>query len=628
MSHVTVIWSVIAACALLLALMYGLVWLLDRKARAALAFSFESLAIVGSVVVELGMMYSTTPEQWGEWVRWNQVPILVRTAALCAFVHFYFGTGRAWLMWSAIGTRAVVLVAGFLMDPNFNFSRIDSIERISFLGEQVSVVGQAVTSPYQWFAVVSSTLVMAYIADASVTLWRSGARDARRKVIVIGGATFLSWAVGTTYTTLMVYGDLRLPALLSPPFLIMLAAMTFEMSRETLRAARLARELRDSEARLELAASAAGLGLWTWNTRTNRVWLTSPARAMLGLNARDTVDIARVRSMIDEADLARVEDLWRQAAASGSEADAQFRVHLPHGATRLLAARGRVELDAAGETLSVQGVVRDVTEQVRALEENEEMRRDLAHASRVSVLGTLSSSLAHELGQPLSAILINTQAADLLLQRPDPDLAEVRRILADISRDDRRATEVIERLRKLLKRGQVDFVPISPELLVQDVQALLQSDAIARNVRLDCASEPGLPMIRGDRVHLAQVLINLVVNGMDSVATQPTARRTVLLRAHARAGGVELVVEDAGSGIEPALLTKVFDPFFTTKSHGMGIGLSVSRTIVDAHHGRIWAENGPQAGASFHVLVPAIVAEAEAQGEAEPPARAAVRAEA
>lgn len=610
MSYVTVVWSVIAACALLLALMYGLVWILDRKARAALAFSFESLAVVGSVIVELGMMYAATPEEWGEWVRWNQVPILARTAALCAFIRFYFQAGRLWLMWTAIGARVVVLVAGFLLDPNFNFSRIDSIDRIPFLGEQVSIVGQAVTSPHQWVATLATSLVLVFVADASFTLWRRGTRDARRKVIVIGGATFLSWTVGATYTTLMVYGDVRLPALLSPPFVIMLAAMTFELSRDALRASRLARELRDSEARLELAASAAGLGLWSWNAERGRLWATSPARAMLGVGKGDELDVARVRSMIDPNDVARVEDAWRQAAASGSEADARFPVHLPDGVTRLLAVRGRAETDVHGRVLSAQGVLRDVTEQVRALEENAELRRDLAHAGRVSMLGTLSSSLAHELGQPLGAILLNAETAELLLQRQSPNLEELRQILADIRRDDWRATEVIDRLRKLLKRGQMDFAPISPEALAQDVEALLRLDASARDIHLECTCEPGLPPIRGDRVHLVQVLINMVMNGMDAVANQPPRRRRVALRACAHAkGGVEFMVRDWGAGIESALLAKVFDPFFTTKSHGMGIGLSVSRTIVDAHHGRLWAENEPDGGATFHLVLRGLDAE-------------------
>jgi len=246
MSYVTVIWSVIAAGSLLLAVMYGGVWILDRRQRASLAFAFEALAIVLSVIVELGLMRSESASEWGEWVRWNQVPVLLRTAALVAFIHFYFGTGRPWLMAATVGTRVFIAIASFVMDPNFNFSRIDSIAHTRFLGEEVTVVGSAVTSPYQWFATFSVALVLVFVIDASLTLWRQGTPEARRKAVVIGGASLLSWGIGVTYTQFMVYQEIRLPVLLSPPYLVMLAAMTFELSRDTLRASRLARELRAS----------------------------------------------------------------------------------------------------------------------------------------------------------------------------------------------------------------------------------------------------------------------------------------------------------------------------------------------------------------------------------------------
>jgi PAS domain S-box-containing protein len=381
--------------------------------------------------------------------------------------------------------------------------------------------------------------------------------------------------------------------------------MTFELSRDTLRASRLARELRDSESRLELAASAAGLGLWTWNAQKNQLWATAPAQAMFGLGPSEVVDLERLRALIDPDDIRQIESVWAQAAESRTEAEVQFRVRLPDGTRRLLAARGRTGSDERGRVVSVQGVLRDVTEQIRAREENEELRRDLAHAGRVSVLGTLSSSLAHELGQPLGAILLNTEAAELLLQSPDPDLDEIRQILADIRRDDYRAAEVIDRLRKLLKRRQMDFAPVSVEMLVKDVASLLRSDAINRHVTLDCGSEDGLPLVRGDRVHLSQVLINLVMNGMDAVAEMPPAQRVVTLRARADGRGfVEVSVADSGAGIKPEHLQKVFDPFFTTKPNGMGMGLSVSHTIIDAHGGKLWAENGAHGGAVFLVTLP------------------------
>jgi two-component system sensor kinase FixL len=605
MSYVTVIWSVIASGSLLLALMYGCVWIMDRKARASLAFAFEALAIVGTVIVELGLMHSSSPAEWGEWLRWCQVPVLLRTAALVAFIRFYFETGRTWLMVAVVGTRLIIMIAGFLVDPNFNFSHIESIERISFLGEQVAVAGQATTSPHQWFAALSLFLVLVFVLDASISLWRTGTPAARRKAIVIGGAATLSWAVSAAYAQLIVYGNLQLPALLTPPHLIVLAAMTFELSRDTLRASRLARELRASESRLDLAASAAGLALWSWETSSNRVWISARARTMFGISGDETLEIERVLSMIEADDAGQVMRSWREAIASGAEVETLFRFRLKDDGVRWVLARGRSEKDAAGRLVSVQGVLRDVTDQQRAREENEGLRRDLAHAGRVSVLGTLSSSLAHELAQPLGAILLNAEAGELLLKKPNPDLDEIRQILIDIQRDDRRAAEVIEGLRRFLKRRQLDFADVPVGTLIQDVATLLKSDAIARSVTLEFESDPGLPVIRGDKMHLSQVLINVLMNGMDAVAGQPPARRQVRLNAKPDGNGnVELTVCDSGKGIEPAVMAKIFEPFFTTKSVGMGMGLSVSRTIVEAHGGRLWAENGEEGGAMFRVLLP------------------------
>ena len=605
MSLITVLASVIASGSLLLALMYGCVWLLDRKARAALAFSFEALSIVLSVIIELGMMHSTSPEELGRWIAWNQVPVFLRTSSLVAFIYFYFGTGRPWLMAVTVGSRFIVMVAGFILEPNFNFSRIDSIAHTQFLGEQVTIIGSAVTSPNQWFATVSAYLVLVFVADASISLWRQGTSDAKRKVIVIGGATFIAWAAGATYAQIMVYQGARMPVLLSPPYLFMLAAMTFEMSRDTLRASRLARELRASESRLDLAASAAGLALWSWDAQSNRVWISERARALFALSKGETFEIERVLAMIDAEDSEHVVRVWRVAVASGAEAETQFRLRQPDGSTVWVTALGRSELDAAGRPVSVQGVLRDVTEQQRQRQEIETLRRELAHVGRVSVLGTLSSSLAHELGQPLAAILLNAETGEMMLDKPNPDLVELRQILADISRDDRRAGEVIDGLRKFLKSRDLEFASLPVESLVHDVAALLRSDAIVRSVQLDCSSDPGLPPLRGDKVHLSQVLINVIMNAMDAVANQPNGRRLVSLRAASDGNGnIELTVRDSGSGIDPGIMARIFDPFFTTKPSGMGMGLSVSLTIVHAHGGRLWAENAAEGGAFFRLRLP------------------------
>ena len=209
MSTVTIIWSTIAACSLLLAFMYGVVWALDRKAWSSLVFSLDALALVGTAVLEMQMMTADSPESWGMWVRWIQIPIFLRAACIVIFIRLFFGTGRPWLMWTIIGMRLFIMVTGFIVDPNFNFSHIDSIARVPFLGDQVTVVGVAGARNLQWIATLELMLMLVYVADASIQLWRRGDREARRKVLVIGVAAFATNLLESLYSQLMILMGLQ-----------------------------------------------------------------------------------------------------------------------------------------------------------------------------------------------------------------------------------------------------------------------------------------------------------------------------------------------------------------------------------------------------------------------------------
>jgi C4-dicarboxylate-specific signal transduction histidine kinase len=312
-----------------------------------------------------------------------------------------------------------------------------------------------------------------------------------------------------------------------------------------------------------------------------------------------------LRSLIDPDERARVRELFARAAAEGREVEAEFRIRRPDGAERWLVSHGRSDVDESGRVTVMRGILRDVTEQRRTRQQIEELRRDLAHAGRVSALGSLSSSIAHELGQPLGAILTNAEVAETLLKKPQPDIQELTAIVTDIQRDDLRAGEIISSLRSLLKRRELEFAELRVENLLHDLALLLRLDAMSRQVLLECHGDPGLPPIRGDRVHLTQVLINIVMNAMDAVAGMPAERRKVSVRARgAGANHVEIEIADLGPGIPADVLPRIFDTFFTTKRSGTGLGLSVSRTIVEAHRGTLTASNAPEGGAIFRLRLP------------------------
>ena len=247
----------------------------------------------------------------------------------------------------------------------------------------------------------------------------------------------------------------------------------------------------------------------------------------------------------------------------------------------------------------------DVTERKRAEENAQRSREELAHFTRVSTMGALAASLAHELNQPLAAILSNAQAGRRFLDAARPDLGEIRSILSDIVDDDKRAGEVIERLRELFRKGEQEFVSLDLNALVRDVVKLLGSDALIRRVRmhLDVAAEPLI--VAGDRIQLQQVVLNLLVNAMDAMADCPTEERVVSVQTELCDGQTARVsIQDAGPGILTGQDDLLFEPFYTTKPTGMGMGLSISRSIIEAHGGLIWATNNPVRGATFSFAMP------------------------
>jgi signal transduction histidine kinase len=232
-------------------------------------------------------------------------------------------------------------------------------------------------------------------------------------------------------------------------------------------------------------------------------------------------------------------------------------------------------------------------------------REELAHVTRVSTVGELTTSVAHELNQPLGAILSNADAAEMFLAADPPALDEVRDILADIRKDDQRASEIIRRMRSLLRKQELAPKSIEINEAVEEVLKLLGTSASARKVAMKFERTASLPRVWCDPVHFQQVVMNLVLNGMEAMAGLEEEKRQVVVRTGpANNGTVQIAVADSGPGIPVDSLPKLFEHFFTTKKDGMGMGLSIARTIVEAHHGQIWAENNSGSGATFYFTVP------------------------
>jgi PAS domain S-box-containing protein len=386
-----------------------------------------------------------------------------------------------------------------------------------------------------------------------------------------------------------------------------LAARHTELKRlHALDQERADQELRESEARLSLVADAAAVGLWQLDLVNDCFWLTNKTRELYGFAQDERVTFERVLTLVHPDDQQLLRQTMERLVRSKSEGPIEYRIVRPDGGLRYMFSRGRVHCNAAGEPDYLMGVSLDVSERSESDQEAQRNRAEIAHLSRAAMLGELSGSLAHELNQPLTAILSNAEAALGFLADGNANLEEVREILKDIVIDGERAGEVIRRLRLLLKKGEVHHLPLDLDEVTQDVLKMVRHDLLNHGITLETEFAPDLAAVSGDRVQLQQVLLNLILNAADAMANTVPADRHLTVRTEpTREGGIRVSVGDRGTGLAPEVRARIFEPFFTTKSRGMGLGLKVCRTIITAHGGQIRGNNNPEQGSTFYFELPA-----------------------
>jgi C4-dicarboxylate-specific signal transduction histidine kinase len=300
-----------------------------------------------------------------------------------------------------------------------------------------------------------------------------------------------------------------------------------------------------------------------------------------------------------------VDTIW-QAALKGTPSDIEYRV-IVDDKSKWIRAKVEIVFDRSGRPFLVKGIVQEISARKKSEEEAARLRHDLAHVARMSTVGELSQNIAHEVNQPLAAIVVNAEAALRLLEEPEPDIEEVREALGDIVSDQKRASEVVQRIRALVKKDRPVHMQVDLNGLARDAVKVVQGDATARMARILLDLDAGLPPVWGDQVQLQQVVINLLVNALDALDRVASATRLITVKSGcARAGGATLSVSDTGVGIDTETAGRLFEPFFTTKTQGMGLGLSISRSIVEAHGGTIRAAANGDGGATFHVSLPVV----------------------
>ena len=363
--------------------------------------------------------------------------------------------------------------------------------------------------------------------------------------------------------------------------------------------------LRISQERMNLAAESAQLALWDWDMANDRVWITHGGQKFFGFEQGEPIRFSDLGGRVHPDDNALRASAIQNALETRGSYEAEFRLILPDGSVRWIAARGRASPTANDSAPRVHGVSMDITRQKQADVEAQLQREELAHLSRVATLSAMSGSLAHELSQPLTSILTNAQAGQRFMSQDPPDLVEVRNILADIVSEDRRAGEIIGRLREMMRRGQVSLQPVRVNECLEELLRLTRSDLAARRVSVSNLTTSELPPAMTDRVQLQQVLLNLIVNACDAMKSNPPEDRNLTLTTFIAQNEICIGVLDCGVGL-PDDVETLFQPFHTTKDGGLGMGLSICRTLVTSHGGRLWAERRAERGAAFYVALPLV----------------------
>jgi PAS domain S-box-containing protein len=367
--------------------------------------------------------------------------------------------------------------------------------------------------------------------------------------------------------------------------------------------------LQRSEAHLAEAQRLSHMGSWARDVATGEVIHSSDEHARLfGFDPQSArPSLHEFNKRIHPDDLARVVDIVRKAADKQTEYEMEYRVLLPDGTLRCLHSRAHPVFGASGDLVQFVGTVMDVTELRRSEEALRQAQAELAHVTRTMTLGGLAASIAHEIRQPLTAIVADAAASLRWLADSNPKLDMVREALVDIVADGRRAGVVIERIRQLAAKNDPQKTPLEINDLIEGVVPLVRLELLKHRVLVRTDLTSALPPVLGDRVQLQQVLINLVMNAVEAMAAVDDRPRELVIRSEADDEDRILVaVQDAGVGLDPSHADHLFTAFFTTKPNGMGMGLAISRSIIEAHGGQLWATPNSTHGATFQFSLPAM----------------------
>jgi len=600
MNWLTVAWSICAGICVMLALLHILLWMKDRSKMAYLLSAVMALSAAASAIAELSLLHTQSVSAYLLIMRWQVFFVYLLLMPLLWLVSLRLDSSHRWLANLIVAIWTVALVINFVSPGNLVYENLDEITRYTTIWGEHYSHGVGPENPWNILANVAVLLILIYVIMASNKSWRRGEH---KRTIVIGGSIVAFLLLGGIHSMLVDSGMLATPYMVSFAYLAIVLAMSYELVSDAVQVPMLSREIHANEKRWQDLLENVQLAVIAIDAKGCISYANPFFEKLSGYSANNLQD-KQLITLLPEDEREEFRMRIEQAMKIGPRPHSQWTVICATGEERQLAWSAVRQNDSNGEFAGIIAVGADITERLTTQRELQQSQRELERLTRASMLGELASALAHELNQPLTAILSNSQAALRFMANDQVGFGELHDILEDIVRDDKRAGEVIHSMRAMLRKGEIKREQFDIKKAIDEVVTMLHNELDAQSIRVEIELPTDLPLISAGRVEIQQVLMNIILNAARAMQSTPTEQRAISIQACKDEANITLLITDRGSGIDPSDLPNIFTAFYSTKSANMGMGLAICKRIIEAHGGKICAENNPLGGAVFTFTLP------------------------
>ena len=583
----------------MLGLLHFLLWVRNQSFKYLLS-TVMAFSAGASALGELAMLRASEIATYQSLLQYQNLFVYILLISVIWLVYIQLGTARRWLAYVIAAMWSVGLIINFMNPGSLVYEKIEELKQQTVFWGESFTIASGVENPWVWLVNVATLLILVYVIDASIRAWQY---NDKQTAMVIGGGIVIFLLFGLIHSVLVDSGILASPYMVSFAYLAMVLAMSYDLVSDAVRVPQLTREIQANEKRWRDLLENVQLAVVGFDAQ-GQINYTNPFFQQITGYSNSELQQRDITTLISPGEAEEAEKRIQQAAEKGPRPHAQWPIVCKSGEQRQFVWSSVRQQHSDGSYAGIITVGSDITEQLKAQRGLQQSQHEMERLSRASVLGELASALAHEVNQPLAAILSNSQAALRFMENEQFSVEELREILEDIVRDDKRAGDVIRSLRAMLTKSEIAPEQFSISNAINEVTTILHSELESQEVTLSVDIDSDVPEITARRIEIQQVFMNLLLNAEQVMEDLPPEERNINIRVARQENSLAISVTDNGPGIAPDDMPNVFHAFFTTKSESMGMGLAICQRIVKAHGGQITVENRSQGGAVFTFTLP------------------------